>query len=193
MRLWCGEPYSVYAAQPHPVLPDVHRRGAAKNDSYTPLAQALLAKSSHANVDDVRFDFAPVSHVAYRHAIACHPPSRGMTIAALPLPQGARIIGLIAEAEVGNEKAEAVEFALVLASDVDRAKQLLTAAAEPTPEEAVSTWVTASMGHKAWLEARTAQGTHRRGVAFLATRMAKPGNNNFAWARFREPSIATLA
>lgn len=192
MRLWCGEPFSLYAVQATVVLPDAHRRDGAKNDTYMPLAQALLAKSSHANVDDVRFDFAPVSHVAYRHAIACHPPSRGMTIAGLPLPHGARIFGLTAEAEVGNEKANAVEFALVLASDVERAKQLLTAATEPTPEEAVSDWVTARFGHKAWVEARTAQGAHHHGIAFMATRMAKPGNNNFAWARFREPSIAML-
>lgn len=188
MRLWCGEPFAVHAAQPNLILPDVSGH-SAKAQRYRPLAQALLAKACLANADDVTFDFAPVSHVAYRQAVACHPPARGMTVASLPLPQGARVTDLLVEVEVGNEKSGAVEFAVVLAADAERAKVLLTGAAAPTREEAVSPWVAVSFGHKAWVEANTAHGAHRHGVAFLATRMAKPGNNNFAWARFREPSI----
>lgn len=188
MRLWCGEPFSIRAAQPNLILADAQQHSAG-GLRFLPVAQSLLADAHLANDADVSFDFAPVSHVAYRHAVACHPPARGMTIAALPLPQGAHVTSLRSTVEVGNEKSDEVEFALVLAADADRAKLLLAAGALPTPDEAVSPWTAAAFGRRAMLEATLAKGAHRHGVAFLATRMAKPGNNNFAWARFRDPSI----
>jgi hypothetical protein len=188
MRLWCGEPFAAHATQPNIIAADVRRMGP-QGMPFIPLAPALLGKAAHSNADEVKFDFAPVSHMAYRIAIACHPPARGMTLASVPLPPGLRVAAVASEAEVGNDKAKAVEFALVLAADAARAKELLSGESAPRPEEAFSGWHPASFEGRVPIEANVAEAGTRYPVLYLATRMSKPGNNNFAWARFRNLSL----
>ena len=189
MQVWCGEPFGAYATQAHVIVADA-KHVSANGLRQIPLSPTLLARAKLVNSDDVKLAFEPVSHVPYRAAIACHPPKRGMTLAAIPLPSRLRPMALAADIEVGNDKSSDVEFAIVLAADVERAQRLLAGSELALEDEAFSGWYVASPTSPAALSASLRRPARQPLLAFAATRMAQPGSNDFAWARFRNISLA---
>jgi hypothetical protein len=189
MQVWCGDPFGTQAIKGDLVVADPRPRGAGpgRHGLFTP---SQLAGVSRVKTTDAGLSFNPVSFVPYRAAIACHPPSNGVTIASLPLPTIHRVCGLAATIEVGNQMSRPVEFALAVASDDERARGLLEGRFEAAEGEALSDWTGAAYGTPAPISMRFKPGERAIERAYLATRMAGKGGNEFAWARFRNLSFA---
>ena len=187
MQIWCGEPFGAGANQPNTIAADV-QRDAGGSGHFEPLAASLLEKVKRVNSDDAQFPFDPVSFVSYRTGITCHPPVAGRTTASLPLPAGCAVRAFTADVEIGNDKSSPVDFAVAIASDEERARLLFEGTA-PADTEAVSAWTSVAHGTPVTLTALRRADT-APATAFVATRMSQPGNNDFAWARFRNIAIA---
>ncbi|MFO1189303.1 MAG: DUF6212 domain-containing protein [Alphaproteobacteria bacterium] len=160
----------------------------------TPLRQEsvppdILNFVSHHNTDEVEFTFEAVQALVPERAIACHPPISGTTIARLPGACPAGALRVSAYALLDNEKSKDVEFALVTTADTTRARLLLSGEPTPTAGESVSDWVRVSPGAKKAVNAFIRQPITRWQDIFVATRMAEPGNNDFAWAKFQDLTI----
>ena len=191
VQIWCGDPYFAHVVHSNILVADA-RPDATAGATFSPLSPTVLARAAHVNPEAVGFDFVPVSRVPYRVAVSCHPPATGFTLAGVPLPPNAHPVGLSVDLEVGNEKSKPVEFAAVLALDQERAGEILAGRSEPLPSEAFSGWVTVTPEARGALRAVTPVSAKRPVKVFLATRMLHPGQNSFAWARFRNIAIATL-
>ena len=184
IRVWCGAQHAAHAMGPNYVAAD-DRRLAAPTVVQAPLAPTLLARASHANAGNAKFDFPPVKNVPNQIAMECHPPSVGFTLAHVPLPPLARPLSVSADTMIRNAKSKAVEFAIVLVPDADRAKDLLRGAAKALPHEGFSGWAAISADERGSLSAIISRPEKDRPKLFFATRMKIPGENFFAWARFR--------
>jgi hypothetical protein len=137
-------------------------------------------------------DFKPVSFAENERAILCHPPTDGITLAALPemsLNEVGRIDGL---AGVDNEKSSPVEFALFYsdrpASDILGALSAQQAVSSDPP---ILDWATASWGQPTPVSCSISP-SHRKGRLFFATRMQNGRANDYAWATFRDLQITFL-
>ncbi len=189
MQVWCGDPFGTQAIKGDLIVADPRPQGAGPG-RYSLVTPSLLSGVSRVKTTEAGLSFNPVSFVPYRAAIACHPPSSGVTIASVPLPVIHRICGLASTIEVGNEMSRPVEFALAVAGDEERAQGLLEGRFDPAEGEAVSEWTGAAFGVPATISMSfkpNERGTER---AYLSTRMAGKGGNDFAWARFRNLSFA---
>jgi hypothetical protein len=180
MQLWAGAPGDAAAK--------VIEADPRASENETRLSPTLLRECAHANGHEVRFDFKPVSYVAHRIAVACHPPKHGITIAAVPLP-AATVLGVAADVDLGNPKSSPVRFAFALAEDLSRAQHLF-AGETANPGEAFSGWTEATFAAPSALHARPAEPSAKSRL-YLATGMATEGDNAFAWARFRNLRITT--
>ncbi|WP_375449401.1 DUF6212 domain-containing protein [uncultured Devosia sp.] len=190
MRVWCGDAHSAYGGRANAFIAD-RPVPAQRGIRSEPLSPTLLAQVSHVTAHEVNFDFDPVTWIPYRVAIACHPPAYGMTMGVLPLPTDNRVTSVSADVEVGNEKSKPVEFAIVLAEDGESARALLLKTAEPTPQQGFSGWLEVAATGTGQLSAAVAKVGAKPAKLFVATRMRIPGNQNFAWARFRKLTIGT--
>lgn len=190
MRVWCGDAHSAYGGRANAFIADrplTTRRGIRSE----PLSPTLLAQVAHVTAHEADFDFDPVSWIPYRVAIACHPPAYGMTMGVLPLPTDNRVTAVSADVEVGHDKSKPVEFAIVLAENAERARALLLKTTEPTQQEGFSGWLELGATATGQLSAAVSKVGGKPAKLFVATRMRIPGNQNFAWARFRKITIGT--
>lgn len=198
LRLWTGSPLLTGGALPLPAAPGPVFAGGGIG---LPLSPTLLVQAEHVNREDAPFDFTAVRPLPGERAVECHPLADGMTLASLPLPPGRLILEARAELRVANPRSREVEFAAALARDPERAKLLLSGKTEPEPGEGVSAWIAAgprapgALSVLARPEARSGARPEARasrgepGRLFLATRMARPGQADFAWARFADIAL----
>jgi hypothetical protein len=191
MRVWCGDSETAFARHPQVILADA-REAAGTGQVEVPLSPTLMARVEHATAQTVRFDFEPVTHIPYRVAVGVHPAPHGVTLARLDLPADTVVFAARAELQVGSDKANPVEFAMVLATDLDRAMALLEDPEKAEPIEAVSPWHRAAFGEAPVIEASPAQPTTRELKLFLATRMPTGTTHHFAWARFRDLRLRVI-
>lgn len=150
------------------------------------IAPDILSFATHYNTDEVTFTFEAVQALVPERAIACHPPAFGMTMARLPGACPAGALRVSACALVDNEKSQEVEFALVTATDGDRARSLLLGDTSPMAGESFSDWIRVSPTTKQAVNAFISQPVARGQDVFVATRMVEAGNNDFAWAKFQD-------
>ncbi len=191
MKVWCGDAEGAFARHANVVVAD-GRSASASGLVEVPLSPTLMQTVAHATSESVRFDFEPVTYIPYRVAVGVHPPARGLTAAVVRLPVDVVVFSAMAELQVGHEKANPVDFAMVLATDFERAAVLLEDPLQALAFEASSGWVTSGFGERQYLEAKPEQPTTRELKLFLATRMREPGTHHFAWARFRDLRLRVL-
>ncbi|WEK03632.1 MAG: DUF6212 domain-containing protein [Candidatus Devosia phytovorans] len=188
MRVWCGDAHGSFGRHGNALVAD-GRRSGADGLVDVPLSPGLIAQVQHVDAEPAVGDFKAVSWVPYRVAVACHPPAHGFTLACLPLPSGMAIRGIGLDVEVGNPKSRTVEFAMVVASDAERAKTLLEGTATTGAEESFSGWVAADFDAGSSLLVQQARPFPRGSRVYLATRMLVAGNRDYAWARFRRIAL----
>lgn len=150
------------------------------------IAPDILGFATHYNTDEVDFAFEAVQALVPERAVACHPPAFGITIARLPGACPAGALRVSACALVDNEKSQEVEFALVTATDGDRARSLFRGDISPTAGESFSNWIRVSPMAKQAVNAFISQPVASSQDVFIATRMVEAGNNDFAWAKFQD-------
>lgn len=150
----------------------------------------VLGFTTLLDADGGTFNFPAVRPLVAERAIACHPPTSGMTVARIPGACRAGALRVSASALIDNPKARQVEFALATTSDSSRARALLNGATSPGAGESVSTWIRVEPGTRKQINAFIAQPVAHWQDIFVATRMAEPGNNNFAWAKIQHISSA---
>lgn len=189
MQVWCGDPFGTGATKADLIVADPRPQGAGPG-RYSLVTPALLSGVTRVKTTEAGLSFNPVSFVPYRAAIACHPPTSGVTIAGVSLPALAGICGISSTIEVGNEMSRPVEFALAVASSEERARGLLEGRFEPGEGEAISDWSGAVFGTPATISVSFKPAERSTPRAYLSTRMAGEGSNDFAWARFRNLSFA---
>ncbi len=187
LRLWTGSPVLPGGALPFSAAPGPL---FAEAGAGLPLSPTLLVQAEHVNREDAPFEFTAVRPLPGERAVECHPLAEGLTLASLPLPPGRLVLEARAQLRVANPRSREVEFAAVLAPDAERAKLLLSGKARPEPGEGASSWVAAGPRTPGSLSvlARSGPRAPRSEPVrlFLATRMARPGQADFAWARFAD-------
>lgn len=171
---------TYWSSRPHP------GRGLEMPLRQEAIAPDILSFATHYNTDEVNFTFEAVQALVPERAIACHPPAFGMTMARVPGACPAGALRVSARALVDNEKSQEVEFALVTATDGDRARSLLRGDTSPTAGESFSDWVRVSPTTKQAVNAFISQPVAFGQDVFVATRMVEAGNNDFAWAKFQD-------
>lgn len=188
LQVWCGLPgvsLPGWATVIPAVSPDSLRDGFRDE----PVAPGIVDLAELANPDEVSFDFAAVVAVPHERGVQVHPPATGMTIGRLPAVCPPHVIRISATASVANPQARPVDFAIVVAADVGRAKALLGGQRLPMPGEAFSGWVKADGEDARRVSAFMTDQIDAWQSIFVATRMHEPGDNAFAWARFSDISL----
>lgn len=155
------------------------------------IAPDILSFATHDNADQVQFSFDAVQSLISERAVSCHPPATGTTIARLPGACPAGALRVSATALVDNSQAQDVEFALVTTTNSERARAILSGESAPVAGESFSAWVKVSPTEKKSVNAFIGQPVARWQDIFIATRMAEPGNNDFAWAKLQH--LTTLS
>lgn len=155
------------------------------------IAPDILSFATHDNADQVQFSFDAVQALISERAVSCHPPANGITIARLPGACPAGALRVSATALVDNAQAQDVEFALVTTTTGERAREIFSGQSTPIAGESFSAWVKVSPMDKKSVNAFIGQPVARWQDIFIATRMAEPGNNDFAWAKFQH--LTTLS
>jgi hypothetical protein len=155
-----------------------------------PMATGILELADLSNTDEISFDFAAILPLPEERAIGCHPPSTGITIGHIPAACPPNILRISSSAVIGNGESKDVDFALVIASDIRTARELFDEQRTPGAGEGFSGWISVAPGEEPRLNAFI---TEQVGVwqnIYIATRMKdNPGDNAFAWAKFRNISL----
>lgn len=185
MQVWCGLSGVVLPSWPGllPALSSPPPENGGFREASVP--NALLKTAAQVNGDEGALDFPAIQAKPADGSILCHPPVQGMTVGFLRsvIPPGT--VRISAHAYIVHEKADDVDFAVAVAGDPRRARDLLEGKREPADGEAVSGWTRVAYGDEASLNAFLAQPVKDWESIYLATRMTNPGANSFARARFR--------
>ncbi len=187
MQVWCGLPGVVLPSWAN-YLPAQSHHGEEESFREIPVTQGILELATHSNSDEVDFDFPAIMPLPDERAVGCHPPATGMTIGQLPAACPPQLMRLTASACIDNDNAMDVDFAIAIASDLGAARELLDEAREPGIGEAMSGWVHVTPGDVTPVNAFVAEQVDAWQNIYLATRMSEEGNNNYAWAKFRDLS-----
>jgi hypothetical protein len=180
----------IWRSLPGVALPgwvDAHRPARSRPRSRglveLPVSPAILRSAYHANAKTAQIDFPPVVAPPGETAVTCHPPSRGVSLGGIggAVPGGAMRVS--ATVSIGNEKSRDVDFCLVAAADAEHALAICEGLSEPGAEEGFSGWIRASSRERKRLSVFREPGPDRLGL-FVGTRMSRPGDNSYAWARF---------
>ncbi|MDR6634660.1 hypothetical protein J2X72_003472 [Phyllobacterium sp. 1468] len=189
MQIWCGMPGVLLPSWANYLPAQSHdARGGGFREM--PMAVGILELADLSNTDEISFDFAAILPLPEERAIGCHPPSTGITIGHIPAACPPNILRISSSAVVDNEESKDVDFALVIASDIRNARQLFDEHRAPGAGEGFSGWISVTPGEEPRLNAFI---TEQVGVwqnIYIATRMKEnPGDNAFAWAKFRNISL----
>ncbi|MBL8710515.1 MAG: hypothetical protein JNL25_15070 [Rhodospirillaceae bacterium] len=136
----------------------------------------------HLDADAGRFD--GVTYLDNERAISCHPPAFGTTIARIDQGCPTGCLRLSANLLVENAQSHDVEFAIVASPHEARVIDLLSGIAEPGESEGCSGWVRVPAKQPRFGSIYFSHALAGPSDLYLATRMADPGNHDFAWARF---------
>ncbi|WP_210489367.1 DUF6212 domain-containing protein [Microvirga antarctica] len=188
LQVWCGMPGVVLPAWAN-YMPAQSRRTGEGGFAAVPVAPSILELATLANSDEISFEFPAILPLPQERAIACHPPSVGMTIGRLPAACPPQTLRISANAIINNEKSQDVEFALAVAGTLEGARQLLEEKRGPECGEAFSGWVRAAVGDEPRLNGFIGEQAGVWQNVYFATRMADPGDSSFAWAKFRDISL----
>lgn len=185
VQVWRGLPG---VCLPSFVSANLPARVASQRGGYTerPLSPAALKRVEHVNADVVRFEFPAVVAPPGEGAIVCHPPSIGITVGGIAGVVPGTALRASATVHIDNEKSHAVDFALVVAADVARARAMIEGGLPPERDEAFSGWHQVGRVETRRISAFRAAGSEEPASLFIATRMSEPGDNSYAWARFKD-------
>src|SRR5262249_46362283 len=145
-----------------------------------------LESAEHANSDTVSFDFPAVQAPPGEGEIVCHPPGQGVTIGRIPDVQIGDAVRISAGAYVAHQQSKDVDFAIILATDLERARYIIEGRSTPGRREAFSGWCRIKHGEGRRISAFRDGGNGDHQNLFIATRMSDPGDNSYAWARFKD-------
>ncbi|ATU94695.1 hypothetical protein B5P45_28150 [Phyllobacterium zundukense] len=188
MQIWCGMPGVLLPSWAN-YLPAQSRQASDGGFREMPIAPGILDLAALANTEEISFEFAAILPLPEEKAIGCHPPATGITIGRLPAACPPRILRISSTAVIDNDASQDVDFALAIAGDLDSARQLFEEARVAGAGEAFSGWSSVAHGEEPRLNAFI---TEQVGVwqnIYFATRMKTPGDNSFAWAKFRDISL----
>jgi hypothetical protein len=188
MQVWCGLPGATLPAWAN-YVPAQSRQNAAGGFKELPIAPGVLELVSHANSDEVSFDFPAILALPKERAIACHPPTNGMTIGKLPAACPPEVLRISSTAWIDNEQSKDVDFAMAVAGNVESARELFEEKRAAGVGETFSGWVRVTYGDMARVSSFVAEQVGTWQNIYVATRMTNPGVNSFAWAKFRDISI----
>ncbi len=189
LQIWCGMPGILLPSWAN-YLPAQSREAGDGGFREIPMATGILELADLSNTDEISFEFAAILPLPEERAIGCHPPSSGVTIGHIPAACPPNILRVSSSAVIDNEESKDVDFALVIASDVQNARQLLDEQRQPVSGEGFSGWVSVAPGEEPRLNAFITEQVRVWQNIYIATRMKnKPGDNAFAWAKFRNISL----
>lgn len=150
------------------------------------VARSALESAEHANSDTVTFDFPAVQAPPGEGEIVCHPPGRGVTVGRVPDVPIGNAVRVSAVAYINNEKSKDIDFGIIVATDLERARYIVEGRSTPGRREAFSGWCRINHGETRRIDAFRDGGNGDHQSLFIATRMSDPGDNSYAWARFRD-------
>lgn len=185
LQVWGGIPGVSMPSHANYIPAQSRQAGAGEGFDDVPVAPGILEHACLANADEVTFDFEAIMPLPTERAIGCHPPAKGMTIGMLPDACPPEVVRMSVKAFIDNSRAADIDFGLVVARDLDAARDLFLEVREPVAGEAWSGWKSVTYGDVAHLSAFAAE---RVGVwqnVYFATRMSEAGGNDFAWAKFK--------
>jgi hypothetical protein len=189
LQIWCGMPGILLPSWAN-YLPAQSREAGDGGFREIPMATGILELADLSNTDEISFEFAAILPLPEERAIGCHPPSSGVTIGHIPAACPPNILRVSSTAVIDNEESKDVDFALVIASDIQSARQLLDEQRQPVSGEGFSGWVSVAPGEEPRLNAFITEQVRVWQNIYIATRMKnKPGDNAFAWAKFRNISL----
>jgi hypothetical protein len=137
----------------------------------------------------VRFEFPAVVAPPGEGAIVCHPPSIGITVGCIAGVVPGATLRASTTVHIDNEKSHAVDFAIAIAADPARARAIIEGGLPPERDEAFSGWHQVGRVETRRISAFRAAGSEASASLFIATRMTEPGDNSYAWARFKDFSV----
>ncbi|MEM9631782.1 MAG: DUF6212 domain-containing protein [Pseudomonadota bacterium] len=184
LQVWGGIPGVSMPAWANYLPAQSQQVGIEEGLRDIPIAPGILEHTSLANGDEVSFDFEAIMPLPSEHAIGCHPPVEGMTIGQLPAACPPRLVRMSAKTYIDNNRAADIDFAIVVAEDLNAAKALFREEREPSVGEAFSGWTTVTFGNTAHMSAFAAEQVNVWRNVYFATRMTEAGSNDFAWAKF---------
>ena len=188
MQVWCGMPGVLLPSWAN-YLPA--QSGQPRDEGFRemPIANSIIDLAALANTEEIEFDFPAILPLPEERAVACHPPSTGITIGRLPAACPPKILRISSTAIIDNEQSQDVDFALVIAGDLNSAQQLFTEGRDAGAGEAFSGWTSVAHGEEPRINAFITEQVGIWQNIYFATRMRNPGDNAFAWAKFRDISL----
>lgn len=188
IQVWCGMPGVVLPSWANylPAQSEKVREGGFRE---MPLASGILDLATLANTDEISFEFAAILPLPEEKAVGCHPPSTGMTIGQIPAACPPKILRISSDVVVDNEESQDVEFAIVVAASLENARPLFAEQRTVDPGEGFSGWVSIAPGENNRISAFINDQIGVWQNIYFATRMTTPGDNSFAWAKFRNVSL----
>lgn len=188
VQVWCGMPGVVLPSWANylPAQSDKTREGGFRE---MPIVPGILDLATLANGDEISFDFAAILPLPEEKALGCHPPSVGITIGQIPAACPPKILRISSDAVIDNEESQDVDFAIVVAASLDSARQLFSEERVVEIGEGFSGWISVAPGGDARLSAFINDQIGVWQNIYFATRMKTPGDNSFAWAKFRNVSL----
>jgi len=188
MQVWCGMPGVLLPSWAN-YLPAQSGQASDEGFREMPMASGILDLAKLANPEEISFDFPAILPLPEERAIACHPPSDGITIGQLPAACPPKILRISSTVVIDNDESQDVDFALVIAGDLGSARQLLSEDRSAGTGEAFSGWTSVAQGDAPRINAFIAEQVGIWQNIYFATRMRNPGDNAFAWAKFRDISL----
>ena len=191
LQIWKGLPGTRNPTQANVHMPQ-RRSSAVGGFRDIPFNPAAIVAAEHVNPDQVQFDFPAVVGPPGERAVMCHAPVHGLTLGRLGGTIPDEAIRISASAFIDNQQSKDVDFALIVANSVQRAKAIGEGQADPSEAEAFSGWSSVRNGQVKRLSAlREAPGADAQ--LFVATRMTVAGDNSYARARFKDFSVMVQA
>ncbi|EJN02792.1 DUF6212 domain-containing protein [Phyllobacterium sp. YR531] len=188
MQIWCGMPGVILPSWANylPAQSEKAREGGFRE---MPIASGILDLATLANTDEIAFEFAAILPLPEEKAVGCHPPAVGMTIGQIPAACPPKILRLSSDVVVDNDESQEVDFAIVIAANLDHARQLFSEERSVENGEGFSGWASITPGDDKRISAFINDQIGVWQNIYFATRMKTPGNNSFAWAKFRNVSL----
>ncbi|MDN3719232.1 DUF6212 domain-containing protein [Roseibium salinum] len=153
LQVWAGIPGVTLPSHANYIPAQSQQVTTEEGFRDVPIAAGVLEHASLANSDEVSFEFEAIMPLPAERAIGCHPPAEGITIGHLPAACPPQVLRMSAKAYIDNNRAADIDFAIVVARDLERAKALFGEERQPAAGEAFSGWKTVTYGDTAHLSA----------------------------------------
>lgn len=190
MRVWAGIPGLDV---PNDLLDSSKVDNEDSHVSYleeSELSNNQLESVRFVEAGGYKFDgFIPVVAIPSENAVTCHPPAQHSTLALIPNLLTNRVRRISATAVVDNQNSNNVMFAMVVASTPEIAAQVINNnIMSPISGDELfewTSWVEVRGGGQAVMNLFIPKHLRTDGNIYLATKMKEPGDNSFAWAKFK--------